>query len=289
VLVKRTVLLMLFLAMAPVIVAHAQTRPPPAAAQVAATQVVAGQELVGAAAYASVIQAYGLQNAATSTPAQRAQMAQAMADYFTNGAKATAVPTSGPAAQYFTNGAAAVGAPTSALPSYTMSQGTVVPYATPTATETATSAAIPAEAGTLPAPTVLDASPAAAAAPPSPPATTSAGDGGEPALVNPAPTTTVEPPQPPSPPTGQLAASMPEPPLTPVTTAANETTPAAQPANEAPQEEHPGGVMNAMPSEPVTTRVTTILVPMAAGIGFAGLLIALGLSIHPHVRRLRRR
>jgi hypothetical protein len=276
-------------------VAHAQARAPGPAAQIAAGEVVAGQE-VGAAYYAGLLQLYG-GNATSSTPAQRAQMAQQMSEYFTNGAKATGVPTSGPAAAYFTNGAAAVAAPTSAMPSYTMTSS--FPAEVSTASTAEVAPAIPPEAG--PAPTsAADATPPTAqpAVTPPPAPATPADDGGATMAVVGAGTSMNEPPPPPappSPPTGRLGFAGPEapaPPIaqatpvsetTPVTPAGNENTVVTQESNAA-----PGGVTNAMPAAPVT-RVSTILVPMAAGIGFAALLIAIGLSIHPHVRRLRRR
>jgi hypothetical protein len=44
------------------------------------------------------------------------EQAQAVRNYFTNGAAATAVPTEGPGAAYFQNGAAMLTIPTSIIP-----------------------------------------------------------------------------------------------------------------------------------------------------------------------------
>ncbi|HEX3771060.1 MAG TPA: hypothetical protein VHV30_09360 [Polyangiaceae bacterium] len=268
-------------------VARAQSRAPGPAAQIAAGEIVAGQEL-GAAYYASMLQLYG-GNAASSTPAQRAQMAQAMSEYFTNGAKATALPTSGPAAAYFTNGAAAVGAPASAMPSYSMTSSFPTEVSTAVTAE-ATAAAAP-EAG--PPAATADASPVTppAMAPPSAPVAP-VDDGGATMSIVGGGASLSEPPAPPAPPTGRLVTPPEAPPVAQATPVSETTplTPAGNESNALPREpgESPPGVTNVMPAEPVT-HASTILVPMAAGVGFAALLIAIGLSIQPHVRRFRRR
>jgi hypothetical protein len=239
------------------------------AAQIAAGQAVAGQEVAGAAYYASLLQLYGVQSAAAAAPSARTAMAQAMSDYYTNGARATGVPTSGPAASYFTNGAEMSTIPTSMSPDYSFS---------PAFPETASTTTPVPEAGAPIAP--FDASPPT----PLPPAPPAPADGGALALVTPVtpappPTDTIERPAPPlgrAPLTSQAPVSSPASETAPATTADSTPAPEAAPVTES-------------APEPEMTRASTILLPMAAGVGFAGLLIAIGLSIHPHVRRLRRR
>jgi hypothetical protein len=257
--------LVVFVSLAlPTVAARAQTRgaavPSPAAAGVAA------QEIAGQAYYLSLLELYGVQSSAAAPPATRTQIAQAMNEYFTNGAKATGVPTSGPAAAYFTRGAEVSTIATSTIPAYSFAPA--FPTAEPTSTDAgpqpprveAGAAATPPEGSDAQPPAVPEA-PRPAIAPPPPPEAPSA-----PAEV---PTDyEVTAPQPPPPPPESAAAPEPAP------AAAPEASFSAAPslALAAPVEEPP--------PEPMT-RATTILVPMAAGVGIAAFLVAMGLRVRP--------
>ena len=199
--------------------------------------------------YLSVL--YGLQGPYAS-PEQRAQLARGISDYFSNGAAATAVPTTGPMAQYFTNGAQATTEPTSSMPNYTFSP------------PLATAAPLTVEAGPPPpppAPVPVEAGAPAAEAPVVEAPAAEAGElAAEPEYAPTAPyppAATVVPGAPPPPP---AYTPTPVPTVTPVTPPA--PAPAAQPA------------LHRVPA-------TTIIWPMIGGIAIGALLVLLGMRIHP--------
>jgi hypothetical protein len=94
-------------ATAPLASAQATQPSPSPAAPVVADQVALGASDVMAM---EILAAEQQSSAASMTPEQ---LAAAVEEYFTNGAQATAMPTSGPAAAYFANGAEAMAVPTS--------------------------------------------------------------------------------------------------------------------------------------------------------------------------------
>jgi hypothetical protein len=261
--VKRAVL---FLALAlavlpPVLAPVARAQPagaPPAAA--GAGNVVA-QELAGRAYYTSLLALYGLQNASSAPPATRAELAQAMSEYYSNGAKATGVPTTGPAASYFTHGAEVSTIATSVMPDYSFA-----PAFAPTATATAA----PTDAG--PGPTRAEAGPTAR----------TTGDDGSSEAVSPA----VERPAPPLPPAPESeSASEPEPEPAPESALAPAPAPAPESA-PAPERSFAPAPALALASSPAPapeemTRATTILVPMAVCVGIAAMLVFIGLRMRP--------
>jgi hypothetical protein len=260
--VKRAILLMtLALAALAPLLARGQSANSPAAG-VGGNGVLA-QELAGQAYYLSLLELYGLESASSATPATRAQLSQAMSEYFSNGAGATGVPTAGPVASYFTSGADVSTIPTSVMPNYSFSPAFPAATASPTVATTATA---PPDAGDAAVP--FDASGTAVPRRPAPPAPPSDYDAAAAAIIAPpSPADTLEPPWQPAPPRAPAAAltpaSAPEP--------ASAPTPASQSAPAPAPEE--------------MTRSSAIIIPMAAGVGFAGLLIALGLRIHPRFRR----
>ncbi len=65
------------------------------------------------------------------------EISRAAADYFTNGAEATSVPTAGPAAAYFTNGAEVLAAQTSVVPAPPPPAGAIPQALPPTASSQA--------------------------------------------------------------------------------------------------------------------------------------------------------
>ena len=152
--------------------------------------------------YLSVL--YGMQGT-YATPEGQAQLARGVTDYFTNGAAATAVPTTGPMANYFTNGAQATTAPTSAIPDYTFSPplataspltvdaGPPPPPPAPVAVQAGAPAEVPAAAPAVETEAVA-AEPAYAPAPAYAPEATAI-----PAPAPPPPTATAVPTTPPAP------------------------------------------------------------------------------------------
>jgi hypothetical protein len=102
--------------------APTQTTPVPGTTSAAPSPIgaAAGQPDY-AAYYLYLQQLYGYGGGGPPSPEAQAEVQNALTQYFSNGAAATSVPTSGPAAEYFTNGAAAVTEPTSVIPDYTFS------------------------------------------------------------------------------------------------------------------------------------------------------------------------
>jgi hypothetical protein len=66
---------------------------------------------------------YALQLSGTAPQASQEEAARRAAEYFTNGAEATAVPTAGPGADYFENGAQALTVPTTSWPAVDPQEG----------------------------------------------------------------------------------------------------------------------------------------------------------------------
>jgi hypothetical protein len=108
-----------------------------------------------------------------SPPASAETMAQQRAQYFSNGAAALAVPSSGPGAAYFENGASLLTVPSSVVPFEAPSAAPAETAAPPTQAPSASAQPPPPAAPTstvyviLPAPPTSAISPERAAAPPS--------------------------------------------------------------------------------------------------------------------------
>jgi hypothetical protein len=201
--------------------------------------------------YLSVL--YGMQSGYT-TPEGQAQLARAVSEYFTNGAAATAVPTSGPAANYFTNGAQATTAPTSVIPDYTFSPplATASPLTIDAGPPPPPPAPVPLEAG----------APAEAPASATAPAVETAVVAAEPAYA-PAPAYAPE------------ATAIPAPAPPPPATVAPTATPPPAPAPTVQPAPTPA------PARVARISPATIIWPMVGGIAIGALLVLLGTRIRP--------
>lgn len=108
---RRAVATSLFvLLLAPSAPAQAQVAGGPPAGTVATPVEIAAQASLDTR---SLLTGYMAQLAAAGTPPSQADIEEAARLYFTNGAAATSVPTTGPRAEYFTNGAAVTAMPSS--------------------------------------------------------------------------------------------------------------------------------------------------------------------------------
>jgi hypothetical protein len=195
---------------------------------------------------------YGSQPAGYATPNAQAQVARGVSDYFSNGAAATAVPTTGPAAAYFTNGGEATIAPTSVMPDYSFS-----PPLAPAASFTIDAGApVRAEA-----PAEISVAPAASASAAGP----SEGIPAEPAPTESPATAAVTGTPSPAPP-APAPAYAPPPAYAPAPAATS--APAPAPAYASAARVSPG----------------VVVWPMVGGIAIGALLVLLGTRIRPHSR-----
>jgi hypothetical protein len=211
-------------------------------------------------------QLYGSQSVSPPQSPQ-GEAARQAAEYLSNGAAATAVPTSGPAAQYFTNGSQVTTVPTSAIPNYSFA-----PAFTPAWQEPEAEAGPPTlDAGPLQEPAEED-----AGAPPAPANTSPSSPAGPP---RPGPSERAPTPGELTSVYASLLAAYPAP-----TVPAPGPSALATATTEAPTESppaQPGPVARREARHAMTVAVVTALV---GGIALGALLVFLGARLNPRPR-----
>lgn len=250
--------LTLLLALVPPVLARGQSGVVPTRPGAAG---VVAQGAPGEAYYLSVLELYGLQSAASASPATKTQIAQAMSEYFSNGARVTGVPSAGPAAAYYTRGAEVSTIPTSVMPDYEFSPPFAPPVPSPVPA--------PADASAPPSPTDAGAPPLDANQP------LAGNDAAARGLLLGSPPNEVVDTSNAAP----ESASEPASDTAPARALASTSTAAAETAS--PPETAPALASTFVPETETTTSFTTILVLMAGGMAAAGGLVFLGLRIRP--------